>query len=438
MADKTHKGTHMVIFCSAINLCNVLFAWSVIREEIAKKVKLHDPEWDWDVSNLNLPYSVAAMVFAFSLLPGGHCYDTMGPRVLTTFGGLMMTIGLFICSLSTALPVWVLGFGVCTASGLAACFSAQTPTALKWWPAKTGLISGIVRGGFGLAPVYLSPLVNTLTARFGILMAMRFLGVIFGCVIVPLAQLLENPPVVTLPQPAASEAASQKANASSLVGSTASSASGSEDFTLGEALRTRALWLCMILNGVGGGVGVMMIGEGAGMAAQAMPNSAFIALVVLSFGNCAGRLVAGVMNDLIGLRLSLLFFFACQAATMWGLLLIPKDSVACVLFVATSLGFNYGANPSLWSVAAKVYFGTKHFGKIFGFIFIGWGVGSFCFSYAFQVLKETTGSMDCGCIMGLSALLVGIVLILLLRPPVRAPAREVVEMGGRRTQAWTV
>jgi len=436
MAPDPQKGMRIVICCTLINLCNILFAWSVVKGEIAKKIQAGDPAWDWDVNHLNLPYSVATMVFASSIWPGGYCYDKFGPRVMTTIGGMMIMLGLVVCSLSTSLAVWVFGFGLCTASGLGACYCAQTPTALKWWPpTKVGLVVGIVVGGFGMAPVYLSPLASSLIRQFGIRMTMRLLGALFGAVIVPLAQLLENPPVVALPQPAASGAAGQKTKASSLVGAPAPA---SENFTLGEALGTRALWLCMLLNGVGGGVGVMMIGEGAGMAAQALPDSAKTAVVLLSIGNCAGGVVAGVMSDLIGLRLSLLFFFAAQAATMWGLLLVPKDSAACILLAATSLGFNYGANPSLWSVAAKVYFGTRHFGKIFGFIFVGWGVGSFCFSHAFQVMKEDTGSMDGGCIMGLSVLLVGIVLISLLRPPVRAPARDMVELGGRAVPwAWS-
>jgi len=427
MAPDPQKGMRIVICCTLINLCNILFAWSVVKGEIAKKIQAGDPAWDWDVNHLNLPYSVATMVFASSIWPGGYCYDKFGPRVMTTIGGMMIMLGLVVCSLSTSLAVWVFGFGLCTASGLGACYCAQTPTALKWWPpTKVGLVVGIVVGGFGMAPVYLSPLASSLIRQFGIRMTMRLLGALFGAVIVPLAQLLENPPQVAPPPPPP-----ETRRPSARVPSFERIEPVREDFTLAEALRTRALWLCLLLYGLGGGVGVMNIGEGTGMASKALPDQAWTVLVTLSIGNCAGRVISGMMNDRIGLRLSLLFFFIFHTVTMLSLLLIPKDNAACVLLVATFLGFNYGAMPCLWSVAAKVFFGTKNFGNIFGFVFIGWGVGSSVLSTAFQMMKEQYGSSDKGVVMGLGLLLVANVLILFLQAPQRRGEREVLELGGR-------
>jgi OFA family oxalate/formate antiporter-like MFS transporter len=39
------------------------------------------------------------------------------------------------------------------------------------------------------------------------------------------------------------------------------------------------------------------------------------------------------------------------------------------------IGFNYGANLSVFPSAAKDYFGLKNFGVNYGFIFTAWGVG---------------------------------------------------------------
>jgi OFA family oxalate/formate antiporter-like MFS transporter len=46
------------------------------------------------------------------------------------------------------------------------------------------------------------------------------------------------------------------------------------------------------------------------------------------------------------------------------------------LFVASVLiGFNYGANLSVFPSATKDYFGLKNFGVNYGFVFTAWGVG---------------------------------------------------------------
>mmetsp|Transcript_82905 Transcript_82905/g.235177 ORF Transcript_82905/g.235177 Transcript_82905/m.235177 type:complete len:446 (+) Transcript_82905:66-1403(+) len=434
MAADAGKGWRITAYATCINLCNVLFVWGVIKGEIKNKMDEMDPDWQWGATMLNAPYSVATVNFSFAAFLAGSFYDKYGPRVVTMVGGGLMAFGLLVCSLSTSLSVWIFGFGICTSSGLGACFAVQTPTAVKWFPTgKAGLVAGIVLGGFGFSAVYLSPLVAALVARAGILMAMRYIGLLCAVVVLPLSQLLENPPANEAPPPARKLTATTPARTFSL----SVIIPNTVHFTLAEALRTRSLWLCFLLFGLGGGCGVMMIGEGTEMAKEALGERAWVASSMLSIGNCAGRVIGGIMNDRIGLRLSLLFFFTNQALMMLGLMLIPKDSVGWVLFIATFLGFNYGANPTLWAVATKFFFGTKNFGSLFGFMLVGWGLGGLCLSSAYQVMKAQRGDIAGGCTLGIVLLLASDALIMFLdspEPPDRQKSGSAsVELGGSST-----
>src|SRR5256885_17139818 len=86
---------------------------------------------------------------------------------------------------------WVIGFGVLVGIGIGFGYSSATPPALKWFPpSKTGLIAGLVVAGFGLAPVYLSPLSRYLLAHYGLRGAMLVYGIAFTVIVCGLAQLL--------------------------------------------------------------------------------------------------------------------------------------------------------------------------------------------------------------------------------------------------------
>jgi hypothetical protein len=73
-------------------------------------------------------------------------------------------VGCIIASFATTVLWYVIGFGLLAGAGIGLGYSSATPPAVKWFSAKkTGLITGLVGAGFGLASVYISPLANYLT-----------------------------------------------------------------------------------------------------------------------------------------------------------------------------------------------------------------------------------------------------------------------------------
>src|ERR1051325_4703465 len=170
----------------------VLYTWSMFKEAIGK-------EFGWKGEQLNDPYALCCLVFAFAMILAGRCQDRFGPRVTASIGGLLVGVGLVLISRSQSYAVWVIGFGVLVGTGIGFGYSSATPPALKWFPpSKTGLIAGLVVAGFGLAPVYLAPLTDHLlkfgTGSEGVLHAMRVYSILFTVVVVVLAQFLVNPP----------------------------------------------------------------------------------------------------------------------------------------------------------------------------------------------------------------------------------------------------
>jgi len=397
----TNRGWLVTFSGTGINLAlGILYAWSLIKGAIEK-------EFGWQGSQLNDPYALCCLVFAFAMIFAGRCQDKFGPRLTASIGGLLVGAGFMLVSTTNSYGVWLLGFGVLAGIGIGFGYSSATPPALKWFPpAKTGLIAGLVVAGFGLAPVYLAPTAQYLLGHFGVQKTMMILGIAFTVIVCGLAQLLRNPPAdyVAAVKGAAAGAGAKPAAVNS---------------TPGEILRTPGFYLLWVIYFIGAGAGLMVIGSVSGMAKKSMGEAAFIAVAVMAIGNAAGRIGAGLLSDKIGRRWTLMLVLLFQAVLM--LVAIPVTGAkglapVVIVLVASLIGFNYGANLSLFPSFAKDLWGLKTFGMNYGVLFTAWGMGGLVLPRLQQMLTAKSGSYQSSFITAAVLLIAGAALTLLIKP----------------------
>ncbi len=401
--SKNH-GWRVALAGLGINLAlGVLYTWSMFKESIGK-------EFGWKGSQLNDPYALCCLVFAFAMILAGRCQDKFGPRLTATIGGLLVGTGMILISTSNSYAIWLIGFGTLVGLGIGFGYSSATPPALKWFPpAKTGLIAGIVVAGFGLAPVYLAPTSQYALAHFGLQKSMLIFGGAFTGIVCGLAQMLKNPPHEFI------------AIANTV---TSNSKSTTHDATVGQILRSPIFYLLWLIYAIGAGAGLMVIGSVSGMAKKSMGTQAFIAVAVMAIGNAAGRILAGILSDKIGRRRTLMLVLLIQSALM--LITIPvtaskSSPPIAIVILATLIGFNYGANLTLFPSFAKDFWGLKNFGVNYGVLFTAWGVGGLVFPKVQQMLTaNSNGSFQSSFIAASVLLGVGAILTLWIRSPQRS------------------
>ena len=382
-----------------INLAlGVLYTWSMFKPAIEK-------DFGWKGSQLNDPYALCCLVFAFTMILAGRCQDKFGPRLTASIGGLLVGAGLVLISTSNSYAVWLLGFGGLVGVGIGFAYSSATQPALKWFPpAKTGLIAGLVVAGFGLAPVYLAPASQYLLGHFGLQKSMLIFGVAFTAIVCGLAQMLRNPPpgFIATPQ---TTAAKPVANHS----------------TAGEMLRSPVFYLLWMIYAIGAGAGLMVIASVSGMAKKSMGEHAFIAVAVMAIGNAGGRVIAGILSDKIGRRWTLMLVLFVQAVLMFIAMPVTasKETLPfAIVLLATFIGFNYGANLALFPSFAKDFWGLKNFGVNYGVLFTAWGVGGLVFPKVQQTLTANSGGRFQSSFLAAGILLGGgAILTLFIRPP---------------------
>jgi MFS transporter, OFA family, oxalate/formate antiporter len=372
-----------VVFTASILISlalGILYTWSILKSTIDASINQHvTGGFNWDISSLNDPYSVAILVFAFVMIISGKVFDKLGPKITSLIGGAFVTAGLLVAASSTSYGSWILGYGVLIGAGTGFGYAVITPVTIKWFPPnKTGLITGLVVAGFGMSSVYMAPLFSFLIKDFGLSYALTVYAIAFAIVVGICSFLLLNPPKA--------EAGTTSVNL----------ASSKDDIKVSDILKKSEFYILWMLFFIGSGAGLMVIGFVTDMVKKGLGEQAFLGVAIIAIGNSGGRVLAGYVSDKIGRLRTLLIMFSFQCLLMIIAALVTDKGIssALLLIMATFIGLNYGSNLSLFPSITKDLWGLKNFGSNYGVLFTAWGVGGFALSRVSQMIKAATGSLE--------------------------------------------
>jgi OFA family oxalate/formate antiporter-like MFS transporter len=149
---------------------------------------------DWSDTDLALPSQLVLAFFAISMIFAGRIQDKLGPRLIATFGGIFLGIGLLIASFATSLTMFVIGFSIIGGIGVGTAYVCPIATCVKWFPDKRGLITGLAVAGFGAGALLFTPVAKSLISNQGIMTTFMYLGIIFFIAVVIGAQFMRVPP----------------------------------------------------------------------------------------------------------------------------------------------------------------------------------------------------------------------------------------------------
>ncbi|MFZ4746329.1 MAG: MFS transporter [Sphingomonas sp.] len=177
---------------------------------------------------------------------------------------------------------------------------------------------------------------------------------------------------------------------------TLTSADGSiAGMTFGQAVRTRQFWLLwlsiLLVAAVYGGVFIHMPaimkdhGYDAAVAASVMG--------MVGIGLLAGRVGVGYLLDRVWGPI-VAFPVLCLPALACYLLMGTGSTAGLLVFAAFLLGFAGGAESDIIAYFAARYFGMAHFGRIYGMLYMPFGIFSAISPVLYGIVRDKTGSYD--------------------------------------------
>jgi OFA family oxalate/formate antiporter-like MFS transporter len=334
-----------------------LYAWSVFVAPLEK-------QFGWKRAQTSNVFTIAVVVFALTFILAGRLQDKFGPFWVSLTGGVLVSLGFFLCAYTHSLNYLYVCFGVIGGLGNGFGYATPIPVMAKWFPDKRGLAVGLAVAGYGGGSAIFGPLANLkLIPNYGVATTFQILGGIFLVMTVVGAFLLKNPPagyrpVGWTPAPAAKAAAT------------------THDFTPSQTLRTPAFYFMWIAYALGCSAGLMVISQLVPFAKSVGIGSAALAtmgLVVGAAGNASGRILSGWMSDAIG-RLNVLRLMIAISMIAMPILYLVGGNVSLLYVAVFVVYWCYGTQLSVNASTTSDFWGTKNAGLNYGLLFTAWGV----------------------------------------------------------------
>lgn len=318
------------------------------------------------------PFAIFVAMNTLGNFLGGWLQDRLPPRLVISTGNVIFYTGLLAASRAHSLPGFIATYSLWSGVGEGMTYVPCVSTAVKWFPARRGLVTGLVIGGLGLGAVAWAPLCQALIDRWDWRAAFAILAGAFLVASVLASQFIHNPPS----KPVETEAHDP----------------GGDDYSLRRALGTGAFWLAFAGYVLATGAGLLVmshivaIARGSGFT----PLAAALAVSFVAPGNAAGRLIFGALSDRQGRTRVLILTTALQAGICLVLATAHAPGVLyplCLLF-----GLCYGSWYSIYAPLVADLYGTRHLGSIYGVLTLSYGVGALFGPVIGGAVRDATGS----------------------------------------------
>jgi len=371
-----------------IQLClGTLYTWSVFVNPL--KIA-----YGFTNTQTQIVFSLNVAAIALAVLFAGRWQDKIGPRKVIVFGGLLFGGGYLLAGLLSqgSFAVIVTGIGIISGIGSGFAYISVVATGIKWFPERKGLITGLIVGGMGSGTIIIAELSSHLIQQVGVLGTFTAFGIVFLAVVIPLAMVFKNPPV---------GAEAEKIEEPQVV--------MKKEMTRREMFKTMQFWILWTMFVCGASAGLMYIGILKSFG-ERLPGITSVmagaAVAIFALGNTAGRISLGWLSDKIGFRKTLFFMFITQALMISALVnmispynfwpdflpIFYQPSMAGLGVVSAWMGFNFGANFSLFPSATAKSFGIKNLGANYGAMFTAYGIGGLIGPIINGKILDRTGS----------------------------------------------
>jgi len=347
---------------------------------------------NWTRAMVSGAYSLFMFIHGFIYLVAGGVNDKYGPRLALVISIVALGIGYALMSTISALWQLYIFYGIIIGTGISFGFLPVTSTVSRWFVKRRGMVLGVTTAGIGIGTLTLAPFAQLLISEFDWRTSYLIIAGILLVIGLPLSQLMRlNPSEKGLLPDGVKEIEAEDKH---------TSLSPTADFTLRQAIKTKAFWLLFAIYAfLAFPLQMVMVHLDAyAKDVHIAPMLAATILGLVGGSSILGRIAMGSASDKIGRKASFFICFFMMAVMMlW--LIKARQPWQFYLFSAI-FGFGYGGCVPLIPAIIADWFGTKFHGVIFGAISIAPGVGGAIGPFLAGYVDDVTGSYDIAIMVG--------------------------------------
>jgi OFA family oxalate/formate antiporter-like MFS transporter len=302
--------------------------------------------------------------------------DKNGPRVLMAVSGLLCAVGWGSLGHAGSLTSFYSLYAV-AGVGVACVYACGVAIAVKWFPDRRGMASGIITAGYGMGAAAFNPLFNHLIRTIGYSDTFLWTGISHGALILLSGLVLVNPPA---DHKFAAAVVKPKVRSHNL------------DFNYTEMLRTPQfyfLFLAMLSVGIGG---LMVTAQLKPVATNFKVGDAAltVALVLTPLANGGSRLLWGWVSDYLGREWTMFTAFLLQAIVLVAATTLGRTGDAMFVVLMVLVFLTWGELYVLFPATLADLYGTKNSALNYSFLYSAKGFAALLGSGIAATLFEKT------------------------------------------------
>lgn len=351
----------MGVVCMAM-IANLQYGWTLFVDPINAK-------YHWGRAAIQSAFTFFVVTETWLVPVEAWFVDKYGPRVVVSFGGVMIALAWVLNSMASSLPVLYLA-AVIAGLGAGSVYGTCVGNALKWFPDRRGLAAGATAAGFGAGAALTVIPIAKMIAASGYQHAFFTFGILQGTVVLILAQSLRKPDHSLAPFKKTLKVVQSKI-----------------DFAPSQTLRQPVFWvlyLAFVMVAAGGLMAAAQIGPIAHdyKIAGVPVHLGGVTLAALTFAisldrvfDGFGRPLFGYVSDHIGRENTMAIAFAIGAASLMTISAYGHHPMVFVFATALYFGV-FGEIYSLFPATCGDTFGSKYATTNAGMLYTAKGTAS--------------------------------------------------------------
>jgi len=289
----------------------------------------------------------------------GMLADRWPARPLMLTGVVITGLGMLVLSQVTNLATFYISFLIIALGGSLCTSMVPMTTVARWFQRNIGKATGILALGMGIGG-FLVPVVTRILDTYGWRTALIILAVCICSIGIPLSFVFRTRPEDYGLVPDGKKQATLES----------SSLSGTDSYSMGvkEALKTRAFWFIGI-------VFMLQMGGVTAVFLHVMPylatvgidrTTASLVTMFIPIVSIPARLLFGWLADILKKNHVIIISMVLISAGLFLFSIINSSSLGLIAGFVITLGLGQGGITPLMPPILREYFGTKHFGTIYG------------------------------------------------------------------------
>jgi OFA family oxalate/formate antiporter-like MFS transporter len=389
--DVTKTRQRWIILVGAIIVMMFIsiyqYSWSLFASGLKSNLR-------WEVTTIQLAFTLYTFAATFIQPFSGYFADKFGPRVIAIIGGLLVAAGFLLCSTIIS-PVQLYIYYSLGSIGVGILYGISAATAIKWFPDRRGLATGLVTFGFGAGTAIFNLPFRLWISSYGVKTAFLYVGILMLIFILPFTFFYKYPGSALEQRQKAGEEEKQKKEEEKKGEDTV-------NWKWYEMLKTYQWWFTYISFTIVAAVALLFGAQISLMAKENKIPADVLSFVLVAFpiANGFSRIVGGGISDIIKSRqMTGMIFYALTGILMIALSLTATNPSAFAAFIILSMffaGYVFAFNPSV----IGDFYGPKYSTANYGITYTAKSWGGLISGYITAWLLVTFGSYTYS-IMGL-------------------------------------